>query len=371
MNRRIIRATLLVVLAVALAACGVSATSDGSDADGAPTAGSASEAESQPASPDGDAGAPRDVTVMLDWTPNTNHSGMYLAKANGFYEDAGLDVEIIQPGEQGGLPALASGDADIAVSVQEQLLPARAQGAPVVSVAAIIPTNTSSLVMLADEGIERPADLAGHRYGGFGGELETELVSRLVECDGGDPEAVDFVEVGNVDYRAGLERDFYDFVWIFDGWDGIRLEQAGVDTTTIPFDEHFDCIPNWYTPLLATSESLIDDEPEVVAAFMEATTRGYELAASDPTAAADALLADAPELDEDLVRASAEYLAPEYAPDGAWGVQDPQVWTEFTAFLSEAGILSGDIDVDAAWTNDFLPGADAVEGDAASAAPSG
>ena len=173
---------------------------------------------------------------------------------------------------------------------------------------------------------------------------------------------------------ARLERDFYDFVWIFDGWDGIRLEQAGVDTTSIPFDEHFDCIPNWYTPLLATSESLIEDDPEIVTAFMEATTRGYEVAASDPSAASDALLAAAPELDEDLVRASAEYLAPEYAPDGAWGVQDPQVWTDFTAFLTEAGILSGDVAVDASWTNDFLPAAaSSAEGDASapSAAPSG
>lgn len=340
---------LLTALCLLLAACGTGASSTAGPEPSAPTA--PATAESSDVGADG----LRETVVMLDWTPNTNHAGLYVAAENGWYADAGLDVRIIQPGEQGGLPALASGDADIAVSVQEALLPARAQGAPVVSIAAVIASNTSSLVALSDEGIARPADLAGHRYGGFGGQLETELVRTLVACDGGDPDAVEFVEVGNVDYRAGLDRDFFDFVWIFDGWDGIRLEQAGVETTTIPFADHFDCIPDWYTPLLATSEQLIADEPAVVAAFLDATARGYAAAIADPAAAADALLAAAPELDEDLVRASARYLAPRYAPDGDWGVQDAQVWTDFTAFLTDAEVLTGAVDVDAAWTNEFLP----------------
>jgi ABC-type nitrate/sulfonate/bicarbonate transport system substrate-binding protein len=179
-----------------------------------------------------------------------------------------------------------------------------------------------------------------------------------VACDGGDPDAVEFVEVGNVDYRAGLERDFYDFVWIFDGWDGIRLRQAGLDIVSLPFADHFDCIPDWYTPLLATSEQMIAEQPEVLRAFMEATARGYRVAIDDPDAAADALLAGAGELDEDLVRASAAHLADRYAPDGPWGVQEAGVWDAFTAFLRTAGILTDDIDVDAAWTNEFLPDED-------------
>jgi ABC-type nitrate/sulfonate/bicarbonate transport system substrate-binding protein len=340
--------------ALALAGCAGTQSTEGSEDEPAPATGeqSASE-EAQP---------PRDVTVMLDWTPNTNHSGLYVAEANGWYDDAGLNVEIIQPGEQGGLPALASGDADFAVSVQEQLTPARTQGAPVVSIAAIIASNTSSLVALADEGISRPRDLAGHRYGGFGGDLETELVRRLVECDGGNPDAVEFVEVGNVDYRVGLQRDHYDFVWIFDGWDGIRLRQAGLDVTTLPFADYFDCIPDWYTPLLATSEQLVESDPDLVADFMQATARGYQAAIDDPDAAADALLEAAPELDERLVRESAEYLAGRYrADDRPWGLQEEKVWSDFTEFLRQAGILEGDFVVQDAYTNEFLPEAAASE----------
>lgn len=328
---------VLAVCALAFGACG---------GDGDEGAGGASGGDLQP------------VTLVLDWTPNTNHSGLYLAEAEGWYEEAGLDVEIIQPGESGSVQLLGAGRADIAVTVAEALVPARAEGVPVISIAAVIEHNTSSLVGLASNGIDGPADLEGLRYGGFGGQLEQELVERLVECDGGDPSTIDFVEVGNVDYRVGLERDFYDFVWIFDGWDGIRLsELQDVDVDTVPFIEHTDCIPDWYTPVLATTEQLADEDPEMVRAFTEATARGYRQAMADPERAAASLLDGAPELDAELVERSAEYLAKRYAEDPErWGRQEASVWDDFTGFLVEAGLIDEAIDVDAAFTNEFLPG---------------
>ena len=310
-------------------------------------------------SSDGGSGGSRDLrpfTVVLDWTPNTNHAGMYLAKAQGWYEDAGLDVRFIEPGEAGSLQALAGGKAQVAVSVQEELVPARAAGLPVRSIAAIIQHNTSSLVSLADDGIERPKDLEGKTYGGYGGQLEQALLDKLVRCDGGDPTKVRSVDVGDADYRIGLERDQYDAVWIFDGWDGIRLRQAGVDTTSIPFIEHEDCIPDWYTPLLATSTSVERERSEDLTAFMAATARGYQEAMADPDAAAQALLDQADDLDPKLVEASAAYLADRYADDPkAWGQQDAAVWEDFSGFLEEAGLLDEPIDVRAAWTNRYLP----------------
>jgi ABC-type nitrate/sulfonate/bicarbonate transport system substrate-binding protein len=297
------------------------------------------------------------VTLVLDWTPNTNHGGIYLAEANGWYDEAGIDLEIIQPGESGALQAVATGNAEFAISVQEQIVPAQVEGVPVLSIAAIVQHNTSSLLAVAESGIAGPADLPGHRYGGFGGQLEIELVSRLVECAGGDPAGVEFVEVGNTDYRVGLESGAFDFVWIFDGWDKLRLEQAGVDVSTIPFVEHTDCIPDWYTPLIATSTDVASDDPELVAAFIGATSRGYDAAIADPSAAADALLAAAPELDEQLVHASAEYLAGQYAADAPrWGEQSPEVWEAFVGFLVEAGLIEqAPADFSGWFTNQFLP----------------
>ena len=300
------------------------------------------------------------VTVVLDWTPNTNPAGLYLAAQQGLFEKAGLDVTIVEPGANGGLPMLAAGEADFAVSVAESLLPARAEGADVVSVGAILAHNTSSLVSPADRGVRSAKDLQGKTYGGYGSELEKALVDELVRCDGGDPAKVTYAEVGNVDYEVGFAKKQYDAVWVFDGWDVIRMRDLdGLAVTTIPFRAAAggpSCIPDWYTPLLAASGSTIKDRPELVKAFLGAVAAGYEKARTDPQAAATALLAAAPELDKDLVTRSAAYLASRYGDAGKpWGVQDPKTWAGFGTFLKDRNLLPADVEIAKAFTNDLLP----------------
>jgi ABC-type nitrate/sulfonate/bicarbonate transport system substrate-binding protein len=297
---------------------------------------------------------------MLDWTPNTNHSGFYVAEEEGWYRDAGIDLQILEPSEDGGLPQLAAGNVQFAVSVAEQLIPARAEGVKATSIAAIIQHNTSSLVAPIDRGINRPKDLEGKKYGGFGGELERALVEEMVRCDGGDPSKVAFVEVGNVDYKVGLDRKDYDFVWLFDGWDVIRLRDLdGMGLVTLPFQgggAGADCIPDWYTPLIATSDDLIAKDPELVRRFMAATAKGYEKARTDPDGAAKALLAAVPESDGELVDRSADYLADRYADKGSpWGRQDAAVWSTFESFLRNSGLTTRAVDTSTIFTNDFLP----------------
>lgn len=299
------------------------------------------------------------VTVMLDWTPNTNHSGMYVAKAKGWYADAGLDVKFLQPGGNDDVNQIvANGTATFGVSASEQLVPARQSGLPLVSIAAIIQHNTSSLVALRSSGIKSPADLAGHRYGAYGGGFEKALISKLVSCGGGDPSSVKFIDVGNADYRSGLTRHQYDFVWVFDGWDVIRMVDIDhMALNRISFKDETQCIPDWYTPILVTSTNEIKAHPETVRKFMSATARGYRTAMSNPKDAAAALLKGAPELDRDLVERSARYLASRYASDPAkWGMQDPKVWNRFVAFLTKAKIAKPGFDTTAAFSNAYLPG---------------
>lgn len=296
------------------------------------------------------------VSVVLDWTPNTNHSGLYVAIANGWYEEAGLDLTVIEPGETSGLQLLAAGQADFAYSVAEGLLPARAAGADVVSIATVIERNTSSLLSLTEEGIESPRDLEGKRYGSYGSDLETAIISSLVACDGGDPALVEHVPLVSDDFRIGLTQDQFDVAWVFDAWDTVRLGDVDdLDVSTIAFRDWFDCIPDWYTPLIATDAGHIEEEPETVSAFLDVTARGYAAAMEDPQAAADALMDAAPELDEALVTASATWLADQYAttPE-AWGLQQESTWTEFSQWLTDGDMLDGDPEVEGAWTNDFL-----------------
>lgn len=335
-----LRRAVALLAAVALVATAAACSSSGDDAAGT-----------------GGDGELRDVTLMLNWTPNAQHAGIYAAQELGYYEDVGIDLEIVEPAETGVEPVVASGEAEFGIAQAESLLPARAAGVPVVSIGTLLPHNDSSLMALADAGISRPRDLEDHTYGGYGGSLETELINRLVECDGGDPAKVDFVEVGNVDYLTGMKRDRFDFAWVFNGWDALRADTVdGVDVTTLPFTDYEDCIPDWYTPLLLTSESTVADDPELVRDFLAATARGYDLAISDPQQAADLLLQAAPELDRDLVEASTAYHAGRFADAGEpWGIEDAQVWSDFGGFLVDAGLLEEAIDTDAAFTNEFLP----------------
>lgn len=297
-------------------------------------------------------------TVVLDWTPNTNHAGVYLAKARGFYRDAGLDVTIVEPDPAGALGPLAAGRADAAFSYAEQILPARAQGAKVISIATVLRTNTSSLAAPVDRGINRPRDLAGKTYGGYGAELERHLVEALMRCDGADPATLRTVEVGNADYTVGFRKKRYDAVWVFDGWDVIRFREiAKLPVTTIRFRDWRQCIPDWYTPIIATSEELLARDPERIQRFLAATAKGYELARSDPAAAARAVKDAAPESDMALLEPSARFLAQFLTDDrGSWGRQDPLVWRDFNAFLRDRG-LTTITDAADAFSNDYLPAA--------------
>lgn len=297
------------------------------------------------------------VTLMLNWTPNTHHAGIYVARAQGWYREAGLDVKIVEPASGGVNQVVGAGKADFGIAEQEVIIPARQAGVPVVALAALVQHNDSSLMALSSEGISRPRDLAGKVYGGFGGPLESALIKKLVSCDGGDAEKVKFVEVGNVDYLAGLEQNRFDFVWVFDGWDALRakeVEKKGI--TTLPFINYLTCIPDWYTPELITNESTLKNRPEVVRKFMAATARGYNFAIEKPDEAAEMFLKQVPEADKALIGASFRYYATRFVDKGRpWGQQDLAVWIAFERFLREAKLTEKDVDVKSAFTNDFLP----------------
>ncbi len=316
------------------------------------------------AAPTEDSSDPRALSLMLNWTPNAHHVGIYAALAAGYYAEEGLDVTVVEPAMSGVEQAVASGAVQVGMAQAESLLPARAEGVPVRSIATVLPVNDSALYGLAEDGIERPRDLEGKRYGGFGGALETEIVSELVRCDGGDPDQVEMVEVGNVDYLAGLQADQFDVAWVFSGWDALRAEVVqDVEVSQIRFADYASCIPNWYTPLFLAAESTLAGDPALLEAFLAATARGYAAASMDPAAATEAMLVLVPELEPALLEAAVAYYAPRFVDQagatspasGRWGLQDEATWVSFADFLTEAGVARRAVDGAEAFTNDVLP----------------
>jgi ABC-type nitrate/sulfonate/bicarbonate transport system substrate-binding protein len=352
-HRNAITIVGLTVLILILAGCASAA---------APTAAeeAAPEADETPAPvEEPEAAAPADltdVTLMLDWVPNTNHTGIYVAQANGYFEEAGLRVAVIEPGEVFAEQAVVGGGADFGVSFQEQLTLARADGVPLVSLAAIIQHNTSGFASRADMGVQSPADFEGLRYGAFGSPFEEPTLRVLMECAGADFSQLEIVNVGFADPLALLAEEQVDLAWIFYGWQGFQAQQQGIDLSIVMMEDWFDCIPDYYTPIIVTSEQTIAERPELVSAFMGALSRGYEFAAENPEAAAGILVEAVPELDADLVQASQAWLSPRYQADAPrWGEQQASVWADYSQWMVDNSILDAPIDAEAAFTNEFLP----------------
>lgn len=294
------------------------------------------------------------VNFALDWTPNTNHTGLYVAQEKGFFKDEGLDVEIMLPGEAGADQLVASGKADFGIGAQEALTEARAADIPIVSVAAIIQHNTSGFASLKEEGIESPKDFEGKNYGGWGAPVEQAVVESLMEKDNADSSKVEFINMGSSDFFTAVQRDI-DLAWVFYGWTGIEAEQRGMELNMQYLNDYSDKL-DYYTPIITTNEKLIDQDPETVQSFVAAVVKGYEFAVENPEESADILIAAVPDLDPELVKKSQEWLSPRYQDDAPrFGEQQLEKWENYADWMNENDLLEGDFIPEDAFTNEFLP----------------
>ncbi|MDD4172427.1 MAG: ABC transporter substrate-binding protein [Syntrophomonas sp.] len=329
MKKVIVIAVMVSLLALTLAGC------------------SSPQAENQPA-------APEKVTVMLDWFPNTNHSGLYAAKEQGYYAEEGLDVDIVQPSEGGNPQLIAAGKADFAISYQEEVTVARSQDIPAVALAAVIQHNTSGFASPISKNIRTPKDFEGKTYGGWGSPSEEAVLKMLMAKYGADFSKVKMVNIGSADFFASMEKGI-DFSWIFQGWTGIEAQTKGMALNYINLrdeDKAFD----YYTPVIIASEAKIADNPELVKKFMRATAKGYDYAIKNPSETAAILIKSVPELNKDLVAASQTYLSREYQSDAPrWGEMKPEVWKNYADFMFANQLIDKNIAPEQAFTNDFLP----------------
>jgi len=299
---------------------------------------------------------PGHIRVVLDWTPNTNHTGLFVAREKGWFAEEGLTVEITQPPEEGALLMVGSGIAQFGVDTQEVVGPGIAKehdAVPATTVAAIISHNTTGILSLAKHNIKRPRDLMGKRYEYWETPMVTALIKEIVENDGGKFEDVIMVPNYSTDPITALQTDM-DAIWIYYAWEGLEAEVLGLDTNYIDLRElgpQFD----FYTMIITANTDWLNKNPETGRKFMRAVSRGYNFAIENPAEAGEILLKCAPELDRELVMRSQEYLASRYRQDSPrWGEIDPERWAAFYRWMYERGLLEKDIGA-GGFTNEFLP----------------
>jgi ABC-type nitrate/sulfonate/bicarbonate transport system substrate-binding protein len=302
------------------------------------------------------------LSLALDWTPNTNHTGIYVALEKGWYKAAGINLKLLPYSASVSADQLvATGKADVGISSTEGVVSDAGSGSPVVSIAAIVAHNTSVLAVRKDSGITSPSQLEGKIYGGFGAPYESAVISQVIKHAGGSG-AFQNVTL-DIDPIQALQTKKVDFVWVFSGWEVIQAQRAGLALTTFPITSYG--VPDYSTPNVITSAQTIKQKRQLLKKFMTATARGYEYARANPEASAKILIDSVPKgtfPDPGLVTASQQYLSLRYQDVGKpWGVQTAASWHNYPEFMLDHGAVVDaagksvtKLDFNSLYSNEFL-----------------
>lgn len=298
------------------------------------------------------------ITFCLDWTPNTNHTGLYVAKNLGYFKDAGFDVEIVQPGESTSALVIGSGQAQFGIECQDTMAAALIGDAPlgITAVAAVLQHNTSGIMSLKGNGIDSPKGLSGKTYSTWDSPIELATLESVVTSDGGDFSTVKLIPNTIIDEPGALKEHQTDAIWVFYGWGGIYAEQQGVEIDFFKFadiDEVFD----YYTPCIVANNDYLKNNAEDAKAFMQAVKKGYEYAIANPKEAADILMEEVSDLKSSsaLIYASQAWISTQYQADAdSWGEIDPARWNAFYKWLTDNDLVESPLTEGMGFSNDYL-----------------
>ena len=295
------------------------------------------------------------IRIVLDWVPNTNHTGLYVAKDLGYFKEEGVDVEIVQPPEGSTTALIGAGGAEFGISFQDTLAKsfAKENPVPVTAVAAILQHNTSGIISLKEKGIDSPKKLEGKKYATWEDNIEQAILKKLVTDDKGDFSKVKLIPYTITDVVTGLKTDV-DAVWVYYAWDGIATERAGLQTNFLKIRDYGEEL-DYYSPVIIANNDFLKKNPEIAKKVLKAIKKGYEYAMKNPEESAKILVKNSPELDINLVTASQKWISKEYQSDAKeWGIIDGNRWNRFYEWLYKNKAVEREIPKDFGYSNEYL-----------------
>lgn len=290
------------------------------------------------------------LTLMLDWLPNPNHVPLYVAQAEGFFAQEGLEVELLVPGNPADPAKLAAaGRVDLAITTGLNLIVARDAGLPLRALGALIQHPLGGLLALKGR-ITRLEDLRGKRIGYALEPEEPVLWRAMLGCVGLGPQDYELINVG-FNTVSALLSGAVEAIGAFRNYEKILVELQGQETVFFPMEGY--CIPDNYELVFVASEATISRRPEMLRGFLTALARAIELTLRDPNRAIDLFFETNPELEDELNLRS--FLATLLYFLGSPCVNDPERWLPLQAFLFAQGLIAREASLEELITTEFLP----------------
>jgi putative hydroxymethylpyrimidine transport system substrate-binding protein len=303
-------------------------------------------------------GKPQPFSLALDWYVNPDHAGIYEAIDDGYFEEAGLDVQPQTPSDPSvPIREVAAGRADLAISYEPDVLIARDQGLPVKAVAALVPTPLTSLIWLKDSGIKTVKDLRGKTVATAGIPYQEAYLRTILDRAGLSTDDVKTVDVQQKLLPTIISGSAQAILGGFLNVEGVDLQLQGRDPTVIPVDKLG--IPTYNELVLVANSDTLDDKSEDIRLFLEALERGTKAASADPAGATKDIVQAGNGLDPKITAAEVRKTLPLLLPKDTkhpYGYMDPSQWQRFAQFFADNGEIKAMPNTDDVLTNDLLPG---------------
>jgi putative hydroxymethylpyrimidine transport system substrate-binding protein len=308
-------------------------------------------------SEDGTAGS-EPLSVTLDFYPNPDHAGIYMAEKLGYFRDAGLDVSIQTPADPAApIKHVAAGRTDLAISYEPEVLLASEQGLDVVAVGALVDTPLTSMIWLKESKIGGIGDLRGKTVATAGIPYQDAYLRTILARANLSPSDVKSVNVGYGLLPAVVSGSAQAMLGGFRNVEGVDLRERGKDPVVTPVDKLG--VPTYNELVLVAQQERLEEDPEAIRLFLAALARGTAAAVGSPNAATDALLESNPDLDPKLTRAEVEATLPLLEPENAgqpYGYMDPAQWQTFIGWMRDSGVITSRPAPSDVLSNAYLPG---------------
>ncbi|KAB2840082.1 ABC transporter substrate-binding protein [bacterium] len=302
-------------------------------------------------------GATKDATLVLDFVPGPVHAGIYYALEQGYYEDEGINLEIIEPTSTADtLKLIDAGKADFGIADGIDVASQIEEGLGAKGIMALTQRPSGGLITREEDGYETPADLNGTTIGETGVPSDRVILETVMNGGGGDADSVEVVTIG----FNGVQNLTNGKVDAFTGFipaDGVQLEVDGVPTTSFALDEFGG--PAYPGLVVFSTEDAIGSDPDLMQGFVDATIKGYDEVIEDPQLGIDALLAANPTIPADFAEAGLAAYEDLFVGDAdSYGVFQTDKLEELSTFLVDNGLITQPIPADRYATNEFAEGSE-------------